>query len=95
MEKVRTKPSLAEAAKKLGIKNTKKDNIKAHLMRVDPAIVAVYATQDAVLTRKLWDFFTPQIEEQELMDVYRLETDLIPMLIAMRDAGRPSRCRAV
>lgn len=78
---------LAEAAAKLGIKNTKKDNVKAHLMRIDPAIVGIYATQDACLTRKLWDFFTPQISDDDLNDVYQLECDLIPMLIAMRMRG--------
>lgn len=78
---------LAEEAKRLGIKNTKKDNIKAHLMRVNPAIVGIYATQDACLTRKLWDLFRPMMVEQELNDVYQLETDLIPMLIAMRMRG--------
>lgn len=78
---------LAQEAKRLGIKNTKKDNIKAHLMRVNPKIVGIYATQDAVLTRKLWDHFSPMIENEELTDVYRLECDLIPMLIAMRMRG--------
>ncbi len=79
--------ALAEEAKRLGIKNTKKDNVKAHLMRIHPDIVGVYAKGDTRLTRLLWDFFRPIIEEQELQDVYQLETDLIPMLIEMRMRG--------
>lgn len=78
---------LAEAAKRLGIKNTKADNIKMHLMRVHPDIVGVYCRGDVELTRALWDHFNPIIEEQELTDVYQLECDLIPLLIAMRERG--------
>ena len=78
---------LAEAAKKLGLKNTKKDNVKSHLMIIDPKIVGIYATQDACLTRKLWDHFNPMMIEQELNEVYQLECDLIPILIAMRMRG--------
>lgn len=78
---------LAEAAKKLGVKNTKADNIKMHLMRVHPDIVGVYGRQDVNLTRKLWDYYNPIMIEQELLEVYQLECDLIPMLIEMRMRG--------
>lgn len=79
--------ALAIEAQRLGIKNTKKDNVKAHLMRIHPDIVGIYAKQDALLTRNLWNYFSPQIEEQSLQDVYQLEIDLVPMLIAMRMRG--------
>jgi DNA polymerase I-like protein with 3'-5' exonuclease and polymerase domains len=78
---------LAEAAKKLGVKNTKADNIKMHLMRVHPDIVGVYGRQDVALTRALWDYYNPIVEEEELQEVYRLECDLIPMLVDMRFRG--------
>lgn len=78
---------LASEAKRLGIKNTKKDNVKAHLMRIHPDVVGVYAKQDVNLTRKLFDFFWPKIVEQALEEVYQLEIDLVPMLIAMRMRG--------
>lgn len=78
---------LAEAAKKLGVKNTKADNIKSHLARVHPDIVGVYARGDVDLTRKLWDFYNPIIDEEDLNDVYNLECDLIPMLVDMRFRG--------
>ncbi len=78
---------LAEEAKRLGIKNTKKDNVKGHLMRIHPDIVGVYAKQDVEVTRQLWDYFSPIIEEQQLQEVYQLEMDLIPMLIDMRMRG--------
>jgi DNA polymerase I-like protein with 3'-5' exonuclease and polymerase domains len=79
--------ALAKEAERLGIKNTKQDNVKGHLMRIHPDIVGIYAKQDALLTRKLWDFFSPQIVEQSLEEVYQLEIDLVPMLIAMRMRG--------
>lgn len=78
---------LAEAAKRLGIKNTKADNIKMHLAVVHPDIVGVYARQDIGLTRRLWDYYNPIVEEQELQDVFQLECDLIPMLVDMRFRG--------
>lgn len=78
---------LIEAGKRLGVKNTKSDNIKMHLMRVHPDIVGVYGRGDVQLTRDLWDHFNPMMEEQELNDVFQLECDLIPMLVAMRMRG--------
>lgn len=78
---------LLEAGKVLGIKNTKKDNVKAHLMRIHPSIVGKYAMQDVEVTDKLWQHFNPIIEAQELQRVYQLEMDLVPMLIAMRMRG--------
>jgi DNA polymerase I-like protein with 3'-5' exonuclease and polymerase domains len=79
--------ALAEAAKKLGVKNTKADNIKMHLMRVHPDVVGIYGREDVAITRELWDFYNPIMEEQNLWDVYHLECDLIPMLVDMRMRG--------
>ena len=79
--------ALKEAADKLGIKNTKGDNVKAHLARIHPDIVGIYARQDALVTRQLWDHFRPMMIQDELEEVYKLETDLIPALIAMRMRG--------
>jgi DNA polymerase I-like protein with 3'-5' exonuclease and polymerase domains len=78
---------LVEEAKRLGIKNTKKDNVKGHLMRIHPDIVGVYAEQDVEVTMAMWKFFMPIIEEQQLQEVYQLEMDLVPMLIDMRMRG--------
>lgn len=79
--------ALAEAGKALGIKNTKKDNVKAHLMRIHPDVVGVYAKQDVEVTLQLWHYFRKIIEEQDLQEVYQLEMDLVPMLIDMRMRG--------
>lgn len=79
--------ALAEAGKALGIKNTKQDNVKAHLMRIHPDIVGIYAKQDVEVTMALWHHFLPIIQEQQLEEVYQLEMDLVPMLIDMRMRG--------
>ncbi len=79
--------ALQEAAKKLGVKNTKADNIMMHLAKVHPDIVGVYGRQDAALTRKLWDYYNPIIAEEDLGRVYQLECDLIMMLVDMRMRG--------
>jgi DNA polymerase I-like protein with 3'-5' exonuclease and polymerase domains len=60
-----------------------------HLMRVHPDIVGVYCRGDTELTRALWDYYNPIMEEQELNDVFQLECDLIPMLNEMRMRGVP------
>lgn len=78
---------LLEAGKRLGVKNSKKDNVKAHLMRIHPDIVGVYAKQDTEVTMQLWHHFRKIIEEEELERVYQLEMDLVPMHIAMRMRG--------
>lgn len=79
--------ALAEAGAALGIKNTKKDNVKAHLMRIHPDIVGIYAMQDVEVTMGLYRHFLPMIQEQQLDEVYQLEMDLVPMLIEMRMRG--------
>jgi DNA polymerase-1 len=78
---------LAEAGKRLGVKNTKADNVKMHLMRIHPDIVGIYGRQDVTITRALWDYYNPIMEEQDLNRVFRLECDLIPMLVDMRMRG--------
>lgn len=78
---------LKQEAERLGVKNSKNDNIKTHMMRVNPNVAGVYARQDVNVTLQLWHRFRRQIEEQSLGEVYGLEIDLIPMLIAMRRRG--------
>lgn len=79
--------SLEEAAKILGIKNNSKDNVKMHMARLHPDVVAPYAMMDVEVTERLWQHFTPQIVAEELDEVYQLEIDLLPMLIEMRMRG--------
>lgn len=60
---------------------------KSDLWRLPARYVGPYATQDAVATlqvfRKLW----PMLGAQDCTDAYRLETDLIPLIVHMRRKG--------
>ena len=52
--------------------------------------VGEYAEEDAELTLELWQYFKKRkkiIEEQQLQNVFNLETDLFPCLVDMRFLG--------
>ena len=57
---------------------------KAEMWRLPSAYVGTYATQDAVLTLKLWDYFKVEIEKQNLWNVFDLEMELLPIIIEMK-----------
>jgi len=57
---------------------------KAEMWRLPSAYVGTYATQDAVLTLKLWDYFKVEIEKQNLWNIFDLEMDLLPIIIEMK-----------
>jgi len=60
---------------------------KAEMWRLPSAYVGTYATQDAVLTLKLWDYFKVEIEKQNLWNIFDLEMDLLPIIIEMKRVG--------
>ena len=60
---------------------------KAEMWRLPSAYVGTYATQDAVLTLKLWDYFKAEIEKQNLWNVFDLEMELLPIIIEMKRVG--------
>lgn len=62
-------------------------DIKANMWRFPAEVVREYAEQDALVTRDLYRHFAPIIEEQGLERVYKLEHDLIPVLMDMRQRG--------
>ena len=72
---------LKEAAQAWGI------NPKSQMYELPAHYVGEYAEQDAVLTLKLWDCLKAELERQELMPIYELESSLIPLLIEMRWKG--------
>lgn len=63
------------------------NEVKANMWRFPAEVVREYAEQDALVTRDLYRHFAPIIEEQELQEVYKLEHDLIPVLMDMRRRG--------
>ena len=60
---------------------------KAEMWRLPSAYVGTYATQDAVLTLKLWDYFKVELEKQNLWNIFDLEMELLPIIIEMKRVG--------
>ena len=72
---------LLEAAKDYGL-DPKKD-----LWRLPALFVGQYAERDAEATLKLWEKLETQLYQEELWDVFNLETKLFPCLVDMRFKG--------
>ena len=72
---------LIEAAKDYGL-DPKKD-----MWRLPALFVGQYAERDAEATLKLWQRLKVELYNQELMDVFTLETKLFPCLVDMRFKG--------
>ena len=72
---------LYNAAKEYGV-DPKKD-----LWRLPAMFVGQYAERDAEATLKLWQRLHRELHDQELIDIFRLETQLFPCLIEMRFKG--------
>ena len=72
---------LIEAAKDYGL-DPKKD-----LWRLPALFVGQYAERDAEATLKLWEKLETELYQEELWDVFNLETKLFPCLVDMRFKG--------
>jgi DNA polymerase I-like protein with 3'-5' exonuclease and polymerase domains len=60
---------------------------KGEMWRLNSRFVGAYAEKDAELTLKLWNMMRVELKKQSLMDVFNLETSLIPVLLDMRETG--------
>jgi len=72
---------LIEAAKEYGL------DAKADMWRLPAMFVGQYAERDAESTLKLWQRLKIELYNQELMDIFNLETRLFPCLVDMRFKG--------
>ena len=72
---------LIAAAKEYGL-DAKKD-----MWRLPAMFVGQYAERDAESTLKLWQRLETELYQQELWDVFNLETKLFPCLVDMRFKG--------
>jgi DNA polymerase I-like protein with 3'-5' exonuclease and polymerase domains len=72
---------LTKAAKERGL------DPKAEMWKLPASEVGGYAEKDAELTLLLWHHLKKIIIEDDLQDIFNLETDLFPCLVDMRHLG--------
>tara|TARA_R110000796_G_scaffold65155_3_gene150611 strand:- start:1778 stop:3652 length:1875 start_codon:yes stop_codon:yes gene_type:complete len=78
---IKSEVKLREKAEEWGL------DAKADLWKLPPSFVGEYAEQDAELTLKLWRRFETEIKTQNLQSIFDMETELLPILIQMREHG--------
>jgi len=78
---LKSEQDLNEAAKDHGI------DPKAEMWKLPAEHVGFYAEQDARLTYLLWQRFKVEIQQQSLETVWSMESQLLPILIEMREKG--------
>lgn len=62
---------------------------RANIYRSPPRLVGPYAEDDALLPLKILELQEARLEEYGLVDLFKLECRLIPLLIKMRQRGVP------
>jgi DNA polymerase-1 len=67
--------------------NTPKTQVRGDIFRAPPRLAGYYAEDDADLPLRLMTPMYTELMRQGLTDVYRLECDIIPLLIRMRLEG--------
>mgnify|MGYP002134331896 FL=1 len=63
------------------------DRQRKNIYRAPPSLVGPYAESDATLPLRIIEKQWPLLSDQELGDLFMLETRLVPLLVAMRQAG--------
>jgi DNA polymerase I-like protein with 3'-5' exonuclease and polymerase domains len=81
LNKGKNETLLTKAAKERGL------DPKADMWKMPASEVGAYAEEDAALTLELWHLFKKIIIEEDLQNVFNLETDLFPCLVDMRHLG--------
>ena len=81
LQEGKSETELKQAAEEWGL------DPKAEMWRLPSAYVGTYAKQDAALTLKLWNHFKILLEEQNLWNIFELETSLFPVLFNMKCRG--------
>jgi DNA polymerase I-like protein with 3'-5' exonuclease and polymerase domains len=78
---------LREAVKACGYKVNKKKPLQSHIWRMPARFVGPYAEADPANTLALWESLNPVLDQEGTRDAYRLEVDLLPMVLEMRRRG--------
>ena len=77
LNKIKSEKGLVEAAQSFGI------DPKAEMYKLPSQFVGPYAETDAELTLELWTAFKQKLNEEDLWDVFDMETALLPCLVDM------------
>ena len=83
------KDQLLLEAQRIDPKIKKMSQVFKVLYKMPPEKVSVYACQDTDLLFPIFEQQLKEMREQELMEVFNLETDLIDLLLEMRIQGVP------
>jgi DNA polymerase-1 len=75
------------AKKHLGIDNAMAFDEADRMRLLDPEVFAEYARNDARFTFQLWDKFQKELDEQGLKEVYEMEKQILPVVMAMEERG--------
>ena len=81
LKKGKNESLLTKAAKERGL------DPKAEMWKLPASEVGGYAEEDAALTLELWNYLKKIIIEDDLQNIFNLETDLFPCLVDMRHLG--------
>ena len=81
LQESKSETQLYEAAKMWGL------DPKGELWKLPASHVGEYAEQDAAVTLKLWHHLRTEIQRQNLINIFELETDLFPVLFDMKQKG--------
>ena len=81
LNKTKSEKALIEAAREFGI------DPKSEMWKMPAMYVGPYAEADADLTLQLWNFFSVQLQKEELTSIADLELDLLPCLVDMTMRG--------
>ena len=76
---------LKEAAAALGL--PKRAKVQSHIWQMPARFVGPYAEADAANTLALWESLDPILDQEGTRAAYRLEVDLLPMVMEMRRRG--------
>jgi DNA polymerase I-like protein with 3'-5' exonuclease and polymerase domains len=77
--------SLAEGGAAIGL--SKRDKPRANIWRMPARFVTSYAEQDVISTLALFESLNPVLDREGTRNAYRLEVDLLPMVLEMRRRG--------
>jgi DNA polymerase I-like protein with 3'-5' exonuclease and polymerase domains len=79
--KTKSEKTLVEAAREFGV------DPKGEMYKLPAMYVGPYGEVDAEITLELWHHFKTILNNEDLWDIWKLETSLLPHLVSMTERG--------